>query len=225
MGKKAVPSKNIDAPEPVDVDELKRPEDLVDKSTLSTRDRKYDLKHNVDLKEDDNGTRGEKHVITCVCCGKPKYEDYFYLNRSSFVFGGVWNRVPVCKDCLDSLYRRFSLQYDQLASAAAVIAIADMPYIESHVNTKFEDGEFRIGQYMRSQNLVGLKNKTFIDSIASGVFFDAKDKIRNLLLLSLDMIPLIASVLRMRITEWLLILRRNILRMKVFFKTHTRCNH
>ena len=176
MGKKVVPSKNINAPEPVE--NLERPEDLVDKSTLSTRDRKYDLKHNVDLKEDDNGTRGEKHVITCVCCGKPKYEDYFYLNRSSFVFGGVWNRVPVCKDCLDSLYRRFSLQYDQLASAAAVIAIADMPYIESHVNTKFEDGEFRIGQYMRSQNLVGFKNKTFIDSIASGVFFDAKDKIK-----------------------------------------------
>lgn len=176
MSKKIIPSKNIDAPEPVE--NLKRPEDLVDRSTLSTKNRKYDLKHNVDLKEDDNGNRGEKHVITCVCCGKPKYEDYFYLNKSSFVFGGVWNRIPVCKDCLESLYRRFSLNYDQLASAAAIIAIMDMPYIESHVNAKFEDGEFKIGQYMRSQNLVGFRNKTFIDSIAAGVFFDAKDKIK-----------------------------------------------
>lgn len=162
--------------EPVPVPE--KPEDQVDKSTLDTRDRKYDLKHNINLKEDDNGTRGERHVITCVCCGKPKYEDYFYLNKTSVVFGGIWNRIPVCKDCLDSLFRRFSMKYDQLASAAAITAIMDMPYNEAAVVTQFEDGMFKIGNYTRAYNMIYMKGKTFIDSIVSGSFFDAKDKLK-----------------------------------------------
>lgn len=155
-----------------------KPEDQVDENELETKDRKYDLKHNVNLKEDDNGNRGKKHVITCVCCGRPKYEDYFYLNKNSIVFGGIWNRIPVCKDCLDSLYRRFSLQYDQLASAAAITAIMDLPYVEALAHTQFEDGMFKIGNYARGQNLVAMKDKTFIDSIVNGEFFDAKDKLK-----------------------------------------------
>ena len=155
-----------------------KPEDLVDESELVYRERNYDIKHNSTLKQDDNGNRGEKHVITCVCCGKPKYEDYFYLNKNSFVFSGVWNRVPVCKDCLDSLFRRFSLQYDQLASAAAIAAIIDLPFIEALAQTNFEDGMLKIGNYARGQNLNSMRGKTFIDSIVSGAFFDAKDKVK-----------------------------------------------
>lgn len=160
------------------VNNLERPEDLIDRDTLDTRDPNYDLKHNVNLKEDDNGNRGQRHVITCVCCGKPKYEDYFYLNRSSVVFSGIYNRIPVCKDCLDSLYRRFTMNYDQLASAAAIVALMDLPYVDAVVHTHIEDGKFKIGNYAKAQNLVMLKDKTFIDSIVSGCFFDAKDKLK-----------------------------------------------
>lgn len=168
----APPKKPMPAPPP------EKPEDQVDRSELSTKDQNYDLKHNVNLKQDDNGNRGQRHVITCVCCGKPKYEDYFYLNKSSFVFDGVYNRVPVCKDCLDSLYRRFSMQYDQVASAAAIISIMDLPYIEAVVRTQIEDGRFKIGNYAKGQNLASMKDKTFIDSIVTGAFFDAKDKLK-----------------------------------------------
>ena len=160
------------------VDELVKPEDQVDTSSIDTKDPKYDLKHNVLLKEDDNGNRGQRHVITCVCCGKPKYEDYFYLNKYSFVFDGVYNRIPICKDCLESLYRRFTMKFDQKASAAAIVALMDMPYIESVVHTYMEDGKFRIGNYAKAQNLVAFKDKSFIDSIVSGCFFDAKDKLK-----------------------------------------------
>ena len=135
-------------------------------------------KHNSRVKEDDNGLTGKRHVITCVCCGKPKYEDYFYLNKYSVVFSGVYNRVPVCKVCLDNLYRSFALQYDQLASAAAIVAIMDMPYIEAIVHTHIEDGRFKIGNYNRNQNLVAMKDKTFINSIMDGAFFDARDKLK-----------------------------------------------
>lgn len=155
-----------------------KPEDEVDESTLDTSHPSYDLKHNSILKADDNGNRGKKHVITCCCCGQPKYEDYFYLNKASPVFDGIWNRVPVCKVCLDALYRRFSMQYDQSASAAAIVAIMDFPYIEAFAHTCFEDGKFKIGNYGRGQHLVALKDKTFIDSIVAGKFFDAKDKVK-----------------------------------------------
>lgn len=155
-----------------------KPEDTVDRSLLEEKPKTSVLKHNVRLKQDDNGLSGEKHVITCVCCGKPKYEDYFYLNRSSAIYAGVWNRIPICKDCLDSLYRRFALNYDQLASAAAIVAIMDLPYIEASVHIQFEDGNFKIGNYSKIQNMVSQKGKTFIDSIVAGAFFDAKDKLQ-----------------------------------------------
>ena len=155
-----------------------KPEDQVDESEIDTKFRNYDLKHNAYLKEDDNGTRGEKHVITCVCCGKPKYEDYFYMNKYSYVFVGIYNRIPVCKDCLDSLYRRFLMNHDQIASAAAIISIMDLPYSDPIVHTQIEEGRFKIGNYTKCQNMVAFKNKTFIDSIEEGTFFDAKDKLK-----------------------------------------------
>ena len=70
------------------------------------------------------------------------------------------------------------MQYDQVASAAAVIAIMDLPYIEAVVRTQIEDGRFKIGNYAKGQNLVAMKDKTFIDSIVTGAFFDAKDKLK-----------------------------------------------
>lgn len=160
------------------VPEPERPEDSLDESEIDTSTRNLDLKNNVRLKQDDNGNRGTKHVITCVCCGKPKYEDYFFLNKSSFVFTGIWNRIPVCKDCLDSLYRRYSMNYDQIASAAAIVAIMDMPYVDALAHTHFEDGMFKVGSYVKAQNLAAMKDKSFIDTISSGILFDAKDKLQ-----------------------------------------------
>lgn len=136
-------------------------------------------KHNSRVKEDDNGNRGKRHVITCVCCGKPKYEDFFYYNKYSSIYIGVYNRVPVCKDCLEILYRKYAMQYDQLASAAAIISILDMPYSEPSVITQIEDGRFKIGNYARNSNMVSFQNKSFIDSIIAGEFFDAKDKLQE----------------------------------------------
>lgn len=155
-----------------------KPEDSIDERTLETKHPNHELKHNAQLTEDDNGNRGKRHVITCSCCGKPKYEDYFYLNRASHVFDGLWNRVPICRDCLDALYRRFSLQYDQLASAAAIAAIMDLPFSEPVAHICIEDGKFKVGNYVRNQNLTAMKEKTFIDSILEGAFFDAKDKLK-----------------------------------------------
>lgn len=154
------------------------PEANVSEDEIDTRHPDYDIKHNATLKTDDKGTRGQKHVITCVCCGKPKYEDYFVLNRYSYVFSGIWNRVPVCKECLDMLYRKFSMQYEPMTCCAAITAIMDMPYNEAYARTCLEDGRFKVGNYSRAQNIAQLKNKTFIDSIQNGEFFDTKDKLK-----------------------------------------------
>jgi hypothetical protein len=154
------------------IENIVKPEDQYDDHDIDARIYNNGLKHNVNLKEDDNGNRGERHIITCVCCGKPKYEDYFYLNKFSYVFTGVYNRIPVCKDCLESLYRRYTMTFDQKASTAAIISIMDMPFVEAVAHTHMEDGKFKIGNYAKAQNLVAFKDKSFIDSIASGCFSD-----------------------------------------------------
>lgn len=156
-----------------------RPEDNVSEDQIDIRHPDYDLKHNSILKVDDNGNRGTRHVITCVCCGKPKYEDYFFTNKSSYVFAGIWNKIPVCKECLDMLFRKFSLQYETMTCCAALASIMDLPYNEAFARTCLEDGRLKVGNYVRSQNMNRLKNKTFIDSIQDGEFFDTKDKLKE----------------------------------------------
>ena len=156
-----------------------KPEDLVDESQIDIRDPNYDKKHNSSLKQDDNGNRGQRHVITCVCCGKPKYEDYFLTSKYSYVYGGIWNKVPVCKECLDSLYKRYALKYEPMACCAAIASIMDIPFNEAFAHTCIEDGRLKIGNYAKGQNLLIMKDKTFIDSIAGGEFFDTKDKLKT----------------------------------------------
>lgn len=155
-----------------------RPEDSLDEDQIDTTGADTALKGNSGLRKDSNGAVGKRHVITCVCCGKPKYEDYFYTNRFSCLFDGIWNRIPVCKDCLNSLYRRYSKDYDERASAAMIAAIMDLPYIDAVAQAQFDGDNFKVGNYNRSQNLASMRNKTFIHSIVNGTFFDAKDKLK-----------------------------------------------
>ena len=116
-------------------------------------------------------------AIKCICCGKAKYEESFYMNKTSVLFSGVYGRVPICKDCLDKVCRSYALQYEPLAAAAAMCAIVDLPFVESMAYTIIEDGKFQLGQYMRMQNLPGIKDKNFIFSIINGDFFNAKEKL------------------------------------------------
>lgn len=132
-----------------------------------------------DILVGENEGKSIRHTITCICCGRAKYDDYFFTNRSSVAFAGVFNKIPICKDCLDSMYRRYALKYDSLASAAAICALMDLPYNETLAYTHIEDGKFQVGQYVKTQNIRAMANKTFIDSIVSGEFFDAKDKLRT----------------------------------------------
>ena len=174
--KKPTAPKKLVKPKPLPPPE--RPEDSVTEDQIDLRDPNYELKHNAELKKDDNGNRGTRHVITCVCCGKPKYEDYFFSNKHSYVFTGIWNRIPVCKDCLDMLYRKYSLQYEPLSAVAAIAAIMDLPYEEPFARTCIEDGKMKIGNYARGQNLHQMRGKTYIDSIENGEFFDTRDKLQ-----------------------------------------------
>ena len=77
------------------------------------------------------------------------------------------------------LYRKYSMQYEPLSSAAAIAAIMDMPYDEPFARTCIEDGRFKVGNYCRGQNLHQMKGKVFIDSIENGEFFDTKDKLQS----------------------------------------------
>lgn len=119
-----------------------------------------------------------KRAITCTCCGKVKYDNQFYLNKNSVVFAGLFNKVPVCKSCLDSIYRKNALTFDSLAAAAGICSIMDLPYNEAMAYTHIENGIFQIGAYTKAQNLIALKDKTFLNSIVDGEFFDAKDKLK-----------------------------------------------
>lgn len=128
---------------------------------------------------DSNGIKPVRHALTCTCCGKPKYEEYFYTNKWSMAFKGTFNKVPICNTCLDSLYMHFMQECgDELASAANICSLMDLAYNKPVVYTHIKDGKFLIGKYVTTMNLAPVKAKTFLSSIVNGEFFDAKDKIK-----------------------------------------------
>lgn len=63
--------------------------------------------------------------IACCRCGKNKKETEFYKVSSSPLWTATKNRAPFCKDCIEQIYRDYSVQYGGRAAIIAVAALLD----------------------------------------------------------------------------------------------------
>lgn len=107
--------------------------------------------------------------IACCRCGKNKKETEFYKVSSSPLWTATKNRAPFCKDCIEQIYRDYSVQYGGRAAIIAVAALLDYPFAPDVYETLCEKyGACSLGNYIRSMNAIQYKSKTFVMSIADG---------------------------------------------------------
>lgn len=118
--------------------------------------------------------------IACCRCGKNKKETEFYKVSSSPLWTATKNRAPFCKDCIEQIYRDYSVQYGGRAAIIAVAALLDYPFAPDVYETLCEKyGACSLGNYIRSMNAIQYKSKTFVMSIANGDLGKDDDDIQD----------------------------------------------
>lgn len=101
--------------------------------------------------------------IACCRCGKNKKETEFYKVPSSPLWTATKNRAPFCKDCIEQIYRDYSVQYGGRAAIIAVAALLDYPFAPDVYETLCEKyGACSLGNYIRSMNAIQYKSKALV---------------------------------------------------------------
>ncbi len=107
--------------------------------------------------------------VQCVCCSTIKKEGEFFINKTSPVFKSYGQRVPVCKNCLQTMYDLLSKKYDGQIALKYCCAILDMPYSEeAYANACKGYDTLNLGIYVRQMQFKQFKNKTFLNSLLDG---------------------------------------------------------
>lgn len=104
--------------------------------------------------------------ITCTCCGKEKLEEEFYSNKWSRVFVINKRKVPICKDCIQSLFEEYTKRFDEKTALAIICANLDMPfYPDLYASITKANSYFTLGLYIRQLNTAQYRHSTFQNSI------------------------------------------------------------
>lgn len=82
--------------------------------------------------------------ITCTCCGKEKKAtnpgNKFYQSQS-FLYK-YYKHIPVCKDCIDTIYENYKKKYqDEKIAIYQFCRLLDLPYTDSNYNGAVQNSE------------------------------------------------------------------------------------
>lgn len=106
-------------------------------------------------------------VFECVRCGQTKLETEFLFNRWSKIY--IQKRVPLCMDCVQSLYKENTYQFGEKMALYLTCAVLDVPYASERYEKIIETTPpFTLGKYIRQIQINQYKNSSFAESVADG---------------------------------------------------------
>lgn len=116
---------------------------------------------------------------TCCHCNEPLPLRNFYKSNSDFYFG--IQHLPICKTCLSSLFRIYSIQYQDKKKAMQRICMTyDLYYDDVSFKACENDGDdVIVGNYIKKLNLSQHKGKTFNNTIEEGFSFGEMEIVEN----------------------------------------------
>lgn len=125
----------------------------------------------------------DKPIYKCLCCGHEyrKQDGNFFKSLYSKLWAENNNYVPVCKKCLETLYKEFSERYDSESALKIICAYTDMPYNGPLYFSLYDKNkQFSIGTYFRCiGNATQYRNKDFSFSLLNGDLFKNKNEIKE----------------------------------------------
>lgn len=114
----------------------------------------------------------KKDEYVCCRCGSLLPTASFYKSISD-TFGGI-GHLPICKTCLNDLYKKYKIQLMNPVQAIQRICMTFDIYFDEHIAqscTRNDDAV--IGDYYKKMNLGQCRGKTFDTNIEEGIFDQA----------------------------------------------------
>jgi len=122
-------------------------------------------------------TTSERYV--CNMCRKSFISLENFSKSNSYIYSST-GRLPVCKDCLEEIYKHYEMQYRDAKKAIQKICMMFDLYYSDSLFLKSDNGtEAILGSYLKKLNMVQFQNKTFDNTLAEGFVFGdvpAKEK-------------------------------------------------
>ena len=114
------------------------------------------------------GSRTKKY--TCMCCSESKAESNFYKSPHTKIWNYSNQKVLVCKDCVDKLFKEYSETCGMQNAVLILCALLDVPYYASICSVSIENNKanFTFGQYSKLLNGGQYKDQTFADTLIGG---------------------------------------------------------
>ncbi len=114
-------------------------------------------------------------IYRCCQCGE-SYDLSKMFNKSYSALYTATERLPICRNCLNSLYHLYKAQYHSPKLAMKRICMAfDLYYSDSILEKCDTDNEAIVGNYIRQLNMKQHKGKTFDNTLQEGFVFDDDD--------------------------------------------------
>ena len=111
----------------------------------------------------------------CCQCGEELPSTDFYRSCSSMY--SALGHLPICKECLKRLYKRYLVEYLSREQAMQRVCMSFDIYYNPQLfeNCSYDDQKL-IGTYLRRVNLGQYKNKTFDNTIQEGFVIPRPEK-------------------------------------------------
>lgn len=124
--------------------------------------------------------RTQKKKYTCICCCEPKPEKDFFKSPHTRVWNYSKQRVLICRDCVDSLFKEYSSRYGEQNALIIMCSLLDIPFYASAYKSIIEkNAVFTIGMYTRILNGPQYKDDTFANTLIGGELDKTEETIRE----------------------------------------------
>lgn len=105
----------------------------------------------------------------CIICGMPHKANEFYKSTNSRIWRQTKGTVPICRECLGSIWREMTDRWGEKSALAIICHYMDLPYdVMAYMAVINKNSTFELGLYIRSLNGSQYKQSSFMNTIVNG---------------------------------------------------------
>lgn len=120
-----------------------------------------------------------KIQFQCIRCGRSFDDDLYYKSVGTHVWRTTGGRVPICRDCLQTLFDEAEEKWDEQCAVAVICHYLDIPFdLALYTSLTGKCNKFDIGIYVRMLNGLQYTMSSFANSFVAGELFKNSDEIK-----------------------------------------------
>lgn len=110
-------------------------------------------------------------IKRCVYCGKDLPLKDFHINKRSEFFKNNYYHVTICRDCINSLFKKLFLEYGDIKLATKVCChLTDIVYVELLCEQLALNDNPTFGKYVRLTNVKSYDEKSYASEMIANYY-------------------------------------------------------